>query len=115
LLDYAKGVDATQIVLGASRRQAWAAALMGPGTGQTVTRLAGAIDVHIVSHDYAGRGLALPRLGYGLTRARRLTEGLTRAVHLAAGPSVFASMPLNLAFASALSVYMLIVVVTSLV
>ena len=60
LLDFARSVDATQIVLGASRRRPWAAALTGPGTGQTVTRLSGPIDVHIVSHDYAGRGLRLP-------------------------------------------------------
>ena len=63
LLEFARSVDATQIVLGASRRRPWAAALAGPGTGQTVTRLSGPIDVHIVSHDYAGRGLpaAAPR------------------------------------------------------
>ena len=115
LLDFAKGVDATQIVLGASRRKAWAAALMGPGTGQTVTRLAGAIDVHIVSHDYAGRGLALPRLGYGLTRARRRAGLVTAAVLLGGVTPVLASLRRDLAFASDLSVYLLIVVVTSLV
>jgi len=109
LLEFARGADATQIVLGASRRRAWAAALMGPGTGQTVTRLAGSIDVHIVSHDYAGRGLALPRLGYGLTRRRRLAGLLT-----AITPALTAVRH-DFAFASDLCVYLLIVVVTSLI
>ena len=115
LLDFAKGVDATQIVLGASRRQAWAAAVMGPGTGQTVTRLSGPIDVHIVSHDYAGRGLALPRLGYGLTRARRRAGLVAAAVMLGAATPALAAVRRDFAFASDLSVYLLIVVVTSLV
>jgi two-component system sensor histidine kinase KdpD len=77
LLEFARGVDATQIVLGASRRRPWAIALAGPGTGQTVTRLSGPIDVHIVSHDYAGRGMALPRPGYGLTRRRQIIGFVT--------------------------------------
>jgi len=115
LLDFAKSVDATQIVLGASRRRAWAMVIMGPGTGQTVTRLAGAIDVHIVSHDYAGRGLALPRLGYGLNRARRLAGLVTAAVLLGAVTPLLTAVRHDFAFASDLSVYLLIVVVTSIV
>src|SRR3954454_20282496 len=59
LLDFARRVDATQIVLGTSRRHRLVAALGAPGTGASVTRHAGAIDVHLVSHDLAG-GSGLP-------------------------------------------------------
>ena len=62
LLDFARRVDATQIVLGTSRRGWWARTVGGPGTGATVTRLSGAIDVHLVPHDYSGR-VAAPYRG----------------------------------------------------
>ena len=72
LIEFARSVDATQIVLGASRRRPWLAALGGPGTGTTVTRLSGSIDVHMVSHEYAARGRGLPSLSGGLTMRRRV-------------------------------------------
>ena len=82
LLEFARSVDATQIVLGASRKRPWLAGLAGAGTGQTVTRMSGAIDVHMVSHDYAGRGRTLPSLGYGLTPRRRIAGVVFAAVLL---------------------------------
>jgi two-component system sensor histidine kinase KdpD len=115
LLDFAKSADATQIVLGASRRRPWAAALSGPGTGQTVTRLSGAIDVHIVSHDFAGRGVRLPRLGYGLTPQRRLAGLAAAAVLLAIATPLLTLARHHITFATDLSIYLFIVVVTSLV
>src|SRR5919108_6196103 len=48
LLDFARGVNATQIVLGSSRRRGWQFAL-GPGVGATVARECGDIDVHLVT------------------------------------------------------------------
>lgn len=116
LLDFARSVDATQIVLGASRRRPWMAALTGPGTSATVTRLSGAIDVHMVSHDYAGRGRSLPSLGTGLTRRRRLAGLLTGAVLLlAATLALTALRDHGVALASDVAIYLLIVVITSLV
>lgn len=115
LLDFARSVDATQIVLGASRRRPFAAALTGPGTGQTVTRLSGPIDVHIVSHDYAGRGYRLPHLGYGLTTRRRVAGLVTAAVLLAATTVTLTAARSTLSLATDLSIYLFIIVVTSLV
>ncbi len=68
LLDFARGVNATQIVLGTSRRRAWQYVL-GPGVGTTVARGSGDIDVHIVTHEEAAKGRGLPvargaRLGW---------------------------------------------------
>ncbi|GLX21400.1 sensor histidine kinase [Streptomyces lavendulae subsp. lavendulae] len=60
LLAFARGVDATQIVLGSSRRKAWQYVL-GPGVGATVARDSGPdLDVHIVTHEEVARGRGLP-------------------------------------------------------
>ncbi len=60
LLEFARGVNATQIVLGSSRRRAWQYVL-GPGVGQTVARDSGTdLDVHIVTHDEVAKGRGLP-------------------------------------------------------
>ncbi|WP_225847338.1 sensor histidine kinase KdpD [Streptomyces sp. HPF1205] len=72
LLDFARGVNATQIVLGTSRRRTWQYAL-GPGVGVTVARESGDIDVHIVTHEHAAKGRGLPA-------ARGARLGRSRAV-----------------------------------
>ncbi|MCF3130300.1 sensor histidine kinase [Streptomyces olivochromogenes] len=60
LLDFARGVNATQIVLGVSRRKTWQYAF-GPGVGATVARESGPdLDVHLITHDEAGKGRGLP-------------------------------------------------------
>jgi two-component system sensor histidine kinase KdpD len=115
LLDFARSVDATQIVLGASRRKPLMAALTGPGTSATVTRLSGSIDVHMVSHDYAARGRALPSLGYGLTPRRRLSGLVGAAILLIGATFALTAMRDRVSLASDLSIYLVIVVITSLV
>ncbi|MFP3987434.1 sensor histidine kinase KdpD [Streptomyces sp. E11-3] len=60
LLEFARGVNATQIVLGSSRRKSWQY-IFGPGVGATVARESGPdLDVHIVTHDAVGKGRGLP-------------------------------------------------------
>ncbi|MEW2354748.1 DUF4118 domain-containing protein [Spirillospora sp. NPDC029432] len=54
LIDFARAVNATQLVLGASRRRP-AARLLRPGVGAGTTALSGSIDVHIVNHGQARR------------------------------------------------------------
>ena len=83
LVDFARGVNATQLVIGVSRRPRLWALLTGPGIGATVVRESGDIDVHIVNHPAAGGRPVLPRLGGALTVRRRLW-GLSLA--LAGGP-----------------------------
>ncbi|WP_033341088.1 DUF4118 domain-containing protein [Catenuloplanes japonicus] len=55
LLTFARGVNATQLVLGASRRGR-TAQLFSPGVGVTTTARSGSIDVHLVTHERAGHG-----------------------------------------------------------
>lgn len=73
LVEFARSVNATQLVIGVSRRSRLLAALTGPGIGTTVTREAGTIDVHIVNHEAAGGRFSLPRLGGALSIKRRIT------------------------------------------
>ncbi|MDX3611733.1 MULTISPECIES: sensor histidine kinase [Streptomyces] len=73
LLAFARGVNATQIVLGVSRRRGWQY-VFGPGVGATVARESGPdLDVHLITHDEAGKGRGLP-----VARGARL--GRTRIV-----------------------------------
>lgn len=83
LVEFARSVNATQLVLGASRRGRLAAAFTGPGIGATVVRESGDIDVHMVNHGAAGRRFALPPLTGALTRKRRI---LGFVVALIGGP-----------------------------
>ncbi|MCC2336079.1 DUF4118 domain-containing protein [Cellulomonas wangsupingiae] len=72
LVEFATAVDATQLVIGVSRRGWLTTALSGPGIGATVTREAGKIDVHVVNHAAAGGRPRLPRIGGALTLRRRV-------------------------------------------
>src|SRR5271154_6245114 len=83
LLAFAKAENATQLVLGASRRSWLLALLTGPGIGARTIRGSGAIDVHIVTHSHAGtRWGLLPRYRGGIT-PRRQIAGYALAVALA--------------------------------
>ncbi|MFF3036652.1 DUF4118 domain-containing protein [Arthrobacter citreus] len=83
LVDFARSANATQLVIGVSRRDRLKALFGGPGIGATVIRLSGDIDVHIVNHGAAGGHRGLPRLG-GALSARRRAAGF--ALALAGGP-----------------------------
>jgi len=72
LLTFARAENATQLVLGASRRSWLAAMLTGPGIGARTIRGSGDIDVHIVTHAQMGRGRGLPRARGALTRRRKV-------------------------------------------
>jgi len=74
LLDFARGVNATQLVLGASRRGRFAQ-ILSPGVGVTTTALSGPIDVHLVTHEEVGQGRRRPVLAgaAALSPRRRLT------------------------------------------
>jgi two-component system sensor histidine kinase KdpD len=80
LLTFARAENATQLVLGASRRSWLSALLTGPGIGSRTIRGSGDIDVHIVTHQHMGRGRGLPSSRGGLTLRRRLMGYLLAVV-----------------------------------
>ncbi|MDX2391149.1 MULTISPECIES: sensor histidine kinase KdpD [unclassified Streptomyces] len=93
LLEFARGCNATQIVLGVSRRRSWQS-VFSPGVSATVARESGPdLDVHIVTHDEAAKGrrtLPVTR-GARLGRSRIIWGWLTGI----AGPALLAVL-LNL-------------------
>lgn len=65
LLDFARGVNATQLVLGTSRRSRWAR-IVDEGVAAAVIRDSGAIDVHMVTHGHTSgrlRSWSVPQDG----------------------------------------------------
>ncbi|MFD5482595.1 sensor histidine kinase [Streptomyces hawaiiensis] len=89
LLAFARGVNATQIVLGSSRRKTWQY-VFGPGVGATVARESGPdLDVHIVTHDEVAKGRGLPvARGARLGRSRRVWGWIAGV----AGPPLLAAL-----------------------
>jgi len=90
LLEFARGVNASQILVGASRRGR-ISALLRPAIGETVIAHSGDIDVHVVSHDDARRA--------PLTRVNRTALGRGRRAAgyvLALGGAAFLSVALQL-------------------
>lgn len=75
VVDFARGVNATMIVVGVSRRSRWREALR-ESNGTEVARLAGMIDVHLVTHEKARGGRRRPRRS-PLSRSRVLTGWVT--------------------------------------
>src|SRR5947209_7434496 len=57
LLDFARETNATQLVLGTSRRSRWAS-IFSEGIGAATIKNSGKIDVHMVSHEAANRASA---------------------------------------------------------
>jgi two-component system, OmpR family, sensor histidine kinase KdpD len=61
LLDFARDENATQVVIGTSRRSRWAR-IFDEGIGATVVQQSDSIDVHMVTHPEARRGSAWTRM-----------------------------------------------------
>ncbi|MEV1198612.1 sensor histidine kinase KdpD [Microbispora rosea] len=78
LLDFARGVNATQLVLGASRRGRFAQ-IFSRGVGVQTTARSGSIDVHMITHEQVSKGRHPSRSQAALTRNRRIA-GWTTAI-----------------------------------
>jgi two-component system sensor histidine kinase KdpD len=115
LLTFAKAENATQLVLGASRRSWLLALLTGPGIGSRTIRGSGAIDVHIVTHSQVGsRWRLLPRYRGGIT-ARRQIAGYVLAFALAPlGTLVLASDRTGINLTSDTLAFLVAVIVVAL-
>jgi two-component system sensor histidine kinase KdpD len=81
LLDFARGANATQVVLGASSRGRFAQ-LFAAGVGVTTIARSGSIDVHLVTHERAGRGRRRGPIPVALSRRRRIAGFLTTLLGL---------------------------------
>jgi two-component system, OmpR family, sensor histidine kinase KdpD len=122
LLAFARGVNATQLVLGASRRGRWAQ-LFSPGVGVTTTAESGAIDVHLVTHEATARPWRLARGRNQPGRGRRGGLSLGRraagfALSIAALPLLTASLlavDADVSLSTDILAFLLLVVAVALV
>lgn len=116
LVAFARASNATQLVIGVSRRSRLTALLTGSGVGATVVRESGDIDVHIVTHGAAG-GRNLPKFRRsGALSVRRRVYGF--ALALIAGPLLtLLLLPIRSpdSLTAAALAYQLLVVVVALV
>jgi two-component system sensor histidine kinase KdpD len=115
LIEFARAHNATQLVLGASRRSALSRLLTGPGIGMGTVRLSGDIDVHIVTHEEMGRGRALPALTGGLTPKRRWQGAVIACIVLPLLTIVLSTVRHDLNLTSDLLGFLLAVVGVSLI
>ena len=76
LLDFAREINATQLVLGTSRRSRWAR-MFDEGIAAATVQHSGKIDVHMVTHEEAGHGFSLKAIA---PRERRLLSWLAALV-----------------------------------
>jgi two-component system sensor histidine kinase KdpD len=86
ILDVARGVNASQVVIGSTRRARWRT-LAVPSTTEEVITHSGDIDVHVVTHSFAhGRGWRVSRAALP---QRRVRLGYAAAI---VGPIVLTSL-----------------------
>jgi two-component system, OmpR family, sensor histidine kinase KdpD len=111
LLTFAQAENATQLVLGASRRPWLLAMLTGPGIGTRTIRDSGPIDVHIVTHSHVGsRWQLLPRNRGGITPRRQIAGYVLAAVLAPLLTLVLASLRPSLNLTSDVLVYLAAVI-----
>jgi two-component system sensor histidine kinase KdpD len=117
LMEFARAENATQLVVGASRRGRVTALFTGRGTGSTVIRLSGDIDVHVVTHEHAAsrRSLTLPAISDGLTSRRRVEGAVFAAISLPLLTVLLTHARTSLNLTSDVLIFLLIVVIDSLV
>ncbi|MET7425943.1 universal stress protein [Dactylosporangium sp. NPDC005555] len=117
LLQLARAQNATQIVLGVSRRGGFAGLLSGEDVAAKVVRLCGPVNVHTVTHEGAAGPprLSLPRLTRDLGPHRRWYAFIVAAVLLPALTMAFGALRGELEVPVGLALYLLAVLAVALV
>jgi two-component system, OmpR family, sensor histidine kinase KdpD len=115
LLTFARAENATQLVLGASRRSWLTALVTGPGIGSRTIRGSGDIDVHIVTHGEMGRGRGLPRPRGAITLRRQVAGYVLAAALPLVLTVLLASLRSSLNLTSDALLFLVAVIVVALV
>jgi len=113
LLDFARAVNATQIVLGVSSRGKFAQ-IFSAGVGVTTTALSGSIDVHLVTHELARQGRRARRMPAALSRGRRIAGFALVLAGLPALTGLLRALP-NLSLTNDILLFLAAVIGVSLV
>jgi two-component system, OmpR family, sensor histidine kinase KdpD len=117
LVDFARAENATQLVLGASRRSRWTEIVRGSVINRVV-KLSGPIDVHVISHLDEEADLATPvarprRRRSVIAPRRQLMGWIVALVGVPLVTLVLANLRDHAGLPSVLLVYMVLVVVTA--
>jgi len=118
LIDFARAENATQIVLGASRRSRWQELVQGSVINRVI-RLSGPIDVHVISQDDAEEGttglrLPIPHFVLSPLPPRRQTVGwIVAAAGLPLLTVALANLRGELGLPSVLLLYLVFVMVVA--
>jgi two-component system sensor histidine kinase KdpD len=115
VVDFARSANASQLVLGISRRGWLGALLGGRGTAAEIVRGAGDIDVHLVNHPAAGKGRQLPEFGGHLTLGRRFAGVAVAGLGLPALTAVLTQLRDGVSLASDLLLYQMMILLVALV
>ena len=113
LLDFARGVNATQLVLGVSSRGRFAQ-LLTRGVGVTTTALSGPIDVHMVTHEQAQQGRRRLAPAGGLPPRRRIAGFAVAAAGLPLAVVLLTSLRGQLSLPSDILTVMAVVVAAAI-
>jgi two-component system sensor histidine kinase KdpD len=113
LLEFARGVNATQLVLGVSRRSR-VSQLLSRGVGVTTTALSGPIDVHMVTHEKAQQGRRRLSTASGLTVGRRIGGFAVAAAGLPSATVLLTSLRGQLSLPSDILTVMVVVVAAAI-
>ncbi|MFG1688958.1 DUF4118 domain-containing protein [Nonomuraea sp. NPDC049269] len=110
LLEFARGVNATQLVLGASRRGRLAH-ILSRGVGVETTARSGSIDVHMITHDEVKKGRRHPtRTRAALTRKRRLSGWAMAVAGMPALTAILSVFREDLSLPSEILIFLLLTV-----
>ncbi|KAA5832599.1 sensor histidine kinase KdpD [Saccharopolyspora hirsuta] len=114
LLEFARAADATQLVVGTSRRSRWAR-LFDEGIGAVTVQKSGAIDVHMVTHPEAGGRRLLRRIARNPLSAVRQFWGWALSVLLPGAVTAVAYCTDFDALSTDVVAYFLVTVIVALV
>ncbi len=116
LVDTARSLNATQIVLGATRRSRWAELTRGSVINRIIRDAGLGIDVHVISRgDEAGEGLPRAARPAALSRRRQVVGFALALLAPAVLAVVLANLRENLGLPSVLLLFLLLVVGVSAV
>ncbi|HLX87543.1 MAG TPA: ATP-binding protein, partial [Acidimicrobiales bacterium] len=120
LVSVARAENATQLVIGASRRSRWAHLVRGSVVNGAIRAAAGQIDVHVIGNTEAPGTPRAPRRGRHLTfapipRRRRVLSVLLGVIAFPLLTLVLTSGRSQVDLAAALSAYLLVVIAVAAV
>ena len=115
LLTFAQAENATQLVLGASRRSWLAAIFSGPGIGSRTIHESGDIDVHIITHPHMGSRRRPAHMHGALSLHRRIYGFAIAAVALPLLTLVLTNVRGSLNLVSDVLCFLVAVIIVALV